>query len=114
MIIEVFMTTIDYMKIIDIISDIFSANHQVELKTTDGKIQTFEVETKMSDGSLLRYKMDLQKYDVSVYINKNYFIAKDIKKIISSMEYNLEQEFGKNVKMNLTDDGEIYTITIGV
>lgn len=108
------MPVIDYMKVIDIISDIFSADHQVKLKTTGGKVQTFEVETSMSDGSVLSYRMELKQYDISVCIDKKYFIGRDTRSVISKLEYLLEQEFFKNIKLDMIDDGTKNTITISV
>lgn len=108
------MTTIDYMKVIDIISDIFKASRQVELKAKGGTVQTFEVETVMADKSLLQYKMTLKKYDVSILINKKYFEYLKKETFFSKMEYMLEQVFFKNIKLSLIDEGEEYYITISV
>lgn len=108
------MTVLDYMKVIDIISDLFDANHEVELKTHDGKLQSFDVETPMADGSLLSYKMNLMKYDIVILIDKDYFVTRDIKALLSKMEYRLEQEFFKNIKLALKSDANCYTITVSV
>jgi hypothetical protein len=108
------MAVIDYMKVIDILSDLFGASHEVKLTSTDNKLQSFKVETPLADGAPLIYKMVLMKYDLSIFIDKQYFKKMKTGLFMSKIEYLLEQKFMKNIKLKLIDDGSSYTLTISV
>ena len=98
------MSTIDYMKIIDIISKSFDADRNVDLTAKHEKIDIFNVVMTLHAGGTVAYRINLHKYELEVIIEKKYFVAKKFKRWLSNFEYDLEQEFKTNVKVNHEED----------
>lgn len=108
------MTRVDYMRVIDIISELFKADKKVTLKAAGKEIENFEVVTRCEDGTILNYKIHLEKFDIFLLIDKKYFIDFPFEKWISDFEYDLEQMFIKNAHVSFTGEGKDYKIKITI
>lgn len=107
------MSTIDYMKVIDIISKLFEADRKVDLTATHDKIDIFDIVTHCYDGTKVPYRMLLQKYELDVIIKKEDFPG-DMKfsKFVSRFEYEMEQEFLTNVQIESEEEAVKYKVKI--
>lgn len=109
------MKTLDYMKVIDMVSKLFGANEKAELTAHhDKETDIFDVKTICADGRELSYRILLQKYNMAIIIEKKYFQSVKFRKWISRFEYEMEQTFYKNIKIDTTEEAINYTINITV
>ena len=68
------MKTIDYMKVIDIVSMLLGADKNVELTAHhDKETDIFDIKTLRADGTELLYRILLQHHNMVLIIEKQYF-----------------------------------------
>lgn len=109
------MKTIDYMKVIDIVGKLFGANKKAELTAHHNKeTDIFDVKTSCADGKELSYRILLQQYNMAIIIEKKYFKSVKFHKWISRFEYEMEQTFYKNIKIDTTEEAINYKIKITI
>lgn len=109
------MSTIDYMKIIDIISKLLEANRQVDLTATHDKIDIFDVITHCYDGTDVPYRILLRKYDMDVIFKIDDFPANmKFSKFVSRFEYEMEQTFLTNVHIESEEESIKYKVKISM
>ncbi len=107
------MKTIDYMKVIDIISILFGADKKVELKAHhDRETDIFDIKTIRADGTELSYRILLQQHNMVLIIEKQYFKSVKFHKWISRFEYEMEQTFYKNIKIDINEEAIDYRVNI--
>lgn len=107
------MADIDYMKIIDIISDLMSSEKKVDIKSAENnKIKSFIVEAAINKGIKLNYTLSLKSSHIEIEINSRYFKEIPIEKWIKKFEFSLEQLFYKNIGVTYTQKHEQYIISI--
>ncbi len=109
------MSSIDYMKVIDIISKTFGANKEVDLKAAHDrrdKTDKFDITMTLSDGSRFSYRILLFRHELDVLIDKNSVGEKEFKKWVSNFEFELEQTLFLNVKLNVSDEISEYKIKV--
>lgn len=109
------MSSIDYMKVIDIISKTFGANKEVDLKAThdrQDKIDKFDITMTLSDGSNLTYRILLFRHELDILLEKKCIDGKQFKKWISNFEYELEQSLFTNIHLNVSDEINEYKIKV--
>ena len=98
------MSTIDYMRIIDIISKSFDADRNVDLTAKHEKFDIFNIVMTLHSGGTVPYKINMHKYELHIIIEKKYFITKKFSRWLSDFEYDLEQEFKVNIKVSHEED----------
>ena len=107
------MKTIDYMKVIDIVSKLFGASKNAELTAHHEKeVDIFDITTTCADERELSYRILLQQYKMAIIIEKKYFQSVKFHKWLSRFEYEMEQTFYKNIKIDTTEEAINYTINI--
>ena len=107
------MKSLDYMKVIDIVSKLFQADRKVDLKAShEKKIDIFEIQAKCHDGRKLAYHIHLKPHEMDVIIPKKSFESKKFSKWISQFEYEMEQTFFRNVKIDVHEEAIDYRIVI--
>ncbi len=109
------MGTIDYMKVVDIISKTFGAKREVQLDAShdrSNKTDKFDIVMTTQDGGKIPYKIYLFRHELDIIFDKQYFESKSFKKWVSLFEYELEQAMFINIKLNITEDAAKYTIKV--
>ena len=106
------MASIDYMKVIDIITKLFDASRPLDLDARHEKSDIFDVRSQRSDGSGLEYRIVLGKFDIQIIIGKKYFPENGFDKWLPRFEFEMEQAFLSNISLKIEDEPEQYRIKI--
>ncbi len=106
------MAFIDYMKVIDIISMLFETAQKPEVSAIHDKVDYFDVNLTLPNESLLTYKLVLHKNELEIILARKYFSEKSFEKWVSRLEYELEQLFMRNIRLEIRDETINYNIKI--
>ena len=106
------MKKIDYMKVIDIISNLFKAERNVDLSAKHEKIDIFDITMKCHNGSEVSYRIHLPDYEMEIIFAKKYFDTIKFDKWISKFEYKMEQTFLRNIKIEVHEETHDYRIKV--
>jgi len=105
------MSKIDYMKVIDIISKVFNVDTNFELNASHEKVDIFEIKMQSNDGEI-NYKILLYEYYLEIIFKKTIFENRNYSKWVNDFEYELEQTFFINVKLEKNDNPSKYILKI--
>ncbi len=100
------MANIDYMKVIDLITKMFSARGDIELKASHDKVDIFDFTLNLKDGTALQCRVYHDQHSLEVVFDKDHLTDSEYQKWLSKFEYELEQEFLRNIKIEA--DGDAY------
>ncbi|MCP4131656.1 MAG: hypothetical protein GY754_11820 [bacterium] len=108
------MSSVDYMKVLDIITRTFGADRDVDLKASHEKFDIFDIVMFCSDGRKVPFKMVLNKqFQLDIFFKKIHFESeKEYAKWLSRFEYELEQTFFVNIRIDQADDLQEYHIKV--
>ena len=110
------MSSIDYMRVIDIISKTFNAHKEVDLKATHDrhdKIDKFDIVMTTIDGVDIAYRILLHRHELDILFKKTIFENKKFKKWLSVFEYELEQKLITNIKISVIEETVEYLVKVG-
>ncbi len=106
------MPPVDYMKVVDIISRIFNAKKTVDLKATHEKVDIFDISTTSLDGKPIAYRILLNGFTMEIILPKDLFNTIRFEKWQSMFEYEMEQAFLSNIRLEVRDQaGDYHIIT---
>jgi len=110
------MSAVDYMKVIDIISRLVGAKDRAEVDATHDKVDIFDVKVETIENETKFFQVRLKDYDLEIVFPKTFFKEdkrkKDFNKLISELEYEMEQSFFINVKFEINEDLVNYKVKI--
>jgi hypothetical protein len=107
------MKTIDYMKVIDIISMLFGGDKKADLTAHHEKeTDIFDIKNTCADKTELSYRILLQHHNMVLLIEKQYFKSVKFPEWISRFEYEMEQTFYRNIKIDINEEATNYRINI--
>ncbi|HDP80245.1 MAG TPA: hypothetical protein ENN21_05315 [Spirochaetes bacterium] len=104
------MAPVDYMKVIDIISKTFNADKTVDLEASHDKVDIFDVTATLSSGAKLKYRILMHNYELDIVIPIRAFGDMKFSKWLSLFEYELEQSFMRNIKIETQEGPGEYRI----
>lgn len=99
------------MKVIDIISRLFGSEKGPEITGFHEKTDNLDVRLPLAGGEI-SLRLTLEKYDIVILITRKGFPAPDFGKWVSRFEYELEQTFFSNIRVEVHTEGENYRIRI--
>ncbi len=104
------MPPIDYMKVLDIAAFTLETASHIEVNALDLKL--FNASLSREDGSLIEILMRVNEYDLELTLNKKVLNRKDFRKWLTKLEYQLEQNFFKNISIEQTESKNEYKIRV--
>ncbi len=106
------MTTIDYMKVIDTISDTLGAVSARTMDAVHDKIDRFDCTVPLSATDSVQFSLYLHKYYLLFTMKKVEMSERDFEKWLSRFEYQLEQQFVRNIRLEKKESVTEYRIEI--
>ena len=104
------MAAIDYMKVLDIAVQTLDISSQVEIQAID--LTIFQAVITKPDKTKVEIKINVKKYELEIILTKNIFDRNEFLKWLNKFEYNLEQNFFKNISLTCSENKTDYTIKI--
>jgi len=104
------MTSIDYMKVLDIAALTMGSESHIQVKNVD--INRLEAVIKSSSGEDICLDVFLRDFSMELSLKKDNLEPKKIKKWLPSFEYQLEQNFFKNIIIEDSENSREYRIKI--
>ncbi|HOP64312.1 MAG TPA: hypothetical protein PK358_01555 [Spirochaetota bacterium] len=104
------MTSIDYMKVLDIAALTLGSESHIQVKNVD--INRLEAVIKSTGGEDIRLDVFLRDFSMEISLKKDSLEPKKIKKWLPSFEYQLEQNFFKNIVIENSENSREYRIKI--
>lgn len=104
------MSHVDYMKVIDIAASSLEPSCSLKVNALDMKLYSAEI--TLADDSLVKIKIRINEYSLDLTIMKSDLTFKTFSKWIKTFEYNLEQDFYKNIKMTVVQNNNEYQLNV--
>ena len=104
------MPPIDYMKVLDIAAVTLESSSHIELRAIDLKI--FNAEISREDGTIISIQMRVGDYDIELSFEKNVLDRKEFQLWLNKFEFQLEQNFLKNISLAHSESKSEYKIKI--
>ncbi len=105
------MSNIDYMKVIDIIAKTFDVAKTYELNAHHDKVDIFDVTMEGKDITR-NCRIYMRKYELQIEFNRDYYDMRGFNKWLGKFEYELEQEFLRNIKLDVDHDSAVYKVIV--
>lgn len=102
------MPPIDYMKVLDIAAITLDTLSHIEVNAIDLKL--FNAVLSREDGSIIEIQLKLDEYDLELSLDKKFLDIKDFQNWINKFEFQLEQNFFKNIYLEQTVTKKEYKI----
>ncbi len=102
------MPPIDYMKVLDIAAFTLETASHIELIALDLKL--FSARLSRDNGSTFEILMKLSEFDLELSFNKDILGKKEFQKWLNRFEFQLEQNFYKNISLEHHETGREYKI----
>lgn len=104
------MPSIDYMKVLDIAAHTLETSSHIEVTALDLKI--FKAALTREDGSIIEIFIRVHDYDLELSFSNKILDRKEFQKWLSGFEYQLEQNFFKNISLDYSQSASEYKINI--
>lgn len=104
------MPAIDYMKVLDIAAFTLETASHIELIALD--LTLFSARLSRDDGSIFEIIMKVSDFDLELTFNKDILNKKEFEKWLNRFEFQLEQNFYKNIALDQTESKSEYKITV--
>lgn len=106
------MAHIDYMKIVQYLADTLEANKEINVQYHDNQMNHLDISMTGSAMDEKQCSIILGKFETAFTFQKKYIPEEKISNWVNSLEYYLEQEFKKNIKIEKELIGENYKLLI--
>jgi hypothetical protein len=104
------MPPIDYMKVLDIAAFTMETASHIEVNALDLKL--FSASLSREDGSIIEILLRVNDYDLELSLNKKAFNRKEFQKWLTKFEFQLEQNFFKNISIEQSESKNEYRVKI--
>lgn len=104
------MPPIDYMKVLDIAAFTLETASHIELVALD--LTLFSARLSRDDGSTFEILMRLGEFDLELSFSQDILDKKEFEKWLSRFEFQLEQNFFKNITLEHRRTGKEHKIQI--
>jgi hypothetical protein len=104
------MTDIDYMKVLDIAAQTMDTSSKGEVQALD--LSIFKSVITKPDGSKIEITLKIHNFDLEIFLDKKTFSEKELDKWLNKFEYQLEQNFFKNITITHSENKTEYRIKI--
>ncbi len=106
------MTQINYVTVLEIGAKTLEEESELEVNATG--LKSFEATIKLFDNSKIFIRGHMGEYSMDFAIKKEEIEERKLKKWIDKLEYHLEQEFLKNVKVSYHSNMDEYLLEISI
>lgn len=103
------MSVIEYRKIIDVMAGSLEAGNAVELNyahDAERKFDLIDVKMTTAGNEKIECRVYLRQKFLEMVFNKKFFTPAKYQKFLSRFEYDLEQSFGRNIRLD-SDEGTL-------
>ncbi len=104
------MPQIDYMKVLDIAALTLETSSHIEIKALD--LTIFNAVLIRDDGSELNILVKTSDFELELTLDNIFSNNKEFEKWLSKFEFQLEQNFFKNISLEHQGNGKKYEIKI--
>ena len=104
------MPKIDYKQIFNAAASALDAASNIDIKAQD--TNRYSADITLENGSQVYFTASLEEYSIQLSLAKKSLERKDYNRFMSRFEYNLEQQFFKNFKLESQDSSKEYRIKI--
>lgn len=104
------MPTIDYMKVLDIAAFTLETASHIEFIALD--LTLFSARLSRDDGNIFEILMKVNDFDLELTFNKDILNKKEFEKWLNRFEFQLEQNFYKNISLEHHESKNEYKIKI--
>jgi hypothetical protein len=104
------MPKIDYMKVLDIAALTLEASSHIEVRALD--LTIFNAVLTRNDGSEMNILVKTSDYELELTLDNIFPNTKEFDKWLGKFEFQLEQNFFKNIALEHRDNGNEYKIKI--
>lgn len=106
------MANIDHKKIFDAAASALEASANVNIEAKD--LNAFSAGITMENGSVIIFSAITGEYSMDLSLAKQSLNRREYTKFISRFEYNLEQKFYKNIRIEQQETSKDYKIKISL
>ncbi len=99
----------EYLKIIDIVARILGSETN-DLKARHDRVDIVEVTMTLTGGTKLPYKMFPTRYETEMVFSKKDLSPEQYKRLLTKLEFEMEQNFMKNIRIRASDEAVEYKI----
>lgn len=104
------MTSIDYMKVLDIAALALESESHINVEALD--LKKFRANIKSPEGKDLEFYVNLSEFSMELSVDRDMFEPKKLRKWLAEFEYHLEQHFFKNIVIENTENSREFKIKI--
>ena len=104
------MTSIDYMKVLDIAALAMESESHIKVEALD--LKKFKANIKSSEGRDIELLATVSDFSMELSVDRDLFEPKQLRKWLAEFEYHLEQHFFKNVVIENTENSREFKIKI--
>lgn len=104
------MTSIDYMKVLDIAALTLESESHINVTAKD--LNRFTALIKSPEGKDIEFEVNLSEFSMELSVKKEIFDPKELQKWLTKFEYQLEQNFFKNIVIEKSDNSREFIIKI--
>jgi len=104
------MPAIDYMKVLDIAAFTLETASHIELIALD--LTLFSAKLSRDDGSIFEIIMKVSDFDLELTFNKDILNKKEFEKWLNRFEFQLEQNFYKNISIEQSQSKSEYRLLV--
>ena len=102
----------NYRRVIDVITKTFNANRSVDIAALHDRDDIFDVTMTMPDGGAKKFRVVQRPYELEVVFGRDFFTQDKMERWLGSFEFELEQTFLVNVKVDVKSDAEKHIVKI--
>jgi len=106
------MANIEYMKVIDIIAQLFNAEKDLHVDAIHDKADIFTAHMIDLNGKKYECKLINHKYTMDISFSKDYMDKYEFKKWLTNFEWELEQQFFVNINLNVDPEATEYRVKL--
>ncbi|HSV97623.1 MAG TPA: hypothetical protein VLM75_11925 [Spirochaetota bacterium] len=105
------MAPIDHMKVVACVTRAFNGEQDIEIKASHKKVNIYDV-TVPTGGKAVSYELQVNGRDIEMTIARKHFKLVKFDRWLSRLEFELEQAFLANIRLEVKDSSPDYTISI--
>lgn len=104
------MTSIDYMKVLDIAALAMESESHIQVEALD--LKKFKAQIKSPEGKEIEILAAVSDFSMELTVDRDLFEPKQLRKWLAQFEYHLEQHFFKNIEIENSGNSREFKIKI--
>ena len=104
------MASIDYMKVLDIAALTLESESHINVEALD--LKKFKAVIKSPEGRDIDFYVNLSDFSMELSVKRDMFEPKQLQKWLAAFEYQLEQNFFKNIVIENSENSREFRIKI--